>query len=153
MQKIEKRLREFIERQLSSVTKEWWKELVPEDFRKAVEDKIITSSRVLWFSEQPVSPVEYLTFPSDYTKILSFDKCWSQFEPTFHSKAILTGRLEGLGHIRHKIAHYRKVSNDERAMFEKTINWLQTCLTQAINQSPKQLPMSLDCKTSSLNNG
>lgn len=101
---------------------------ISEDLRKAVEEKIVTSSRVLWFSEQPISPEDYLTFPSDYIKVLACEKCWPEFEPTFHSRAILTGRLEGLAHIRHKIAHYRKVSNDEKAMFEKAISWLQTCL-------------------------
>lgn len=128
MQKIEKKLREFIEKKLSSVSQEWWESLVPEDVKKDVAFKMVTSSRVLWFSEQPTSPLEYISFPQDYIKILTCDQCWPHFRSAFPNKAILSGRLEGIGHIRHKIAHYRKISDDEKQMFERAIYWLQTCV-------------------------
>jgi hypothetical protein len=128
MQKVEKKLREFIEKRLSNVSQEWWEKLVPEEVKKDVDSRITTSSKVLWFSEQPTSPLEYLSFPQDYIKILTCDSCWPHFKSDFPNKAILSGRLEGLGHIRHKIAHYRKVSNDEKQMFEKAIYWLHNCV-------------------------
>ena len=128
MRKVEKKFREFIEKQLSRASPNWWKDMVPEELKKQVEEKIGTSSRVLWFSEQSTSPLDYFSFPSDYIKLLSCEKCWPLFEPAFQSKAILTGRLEGLAHIRHKIAHYRKVTHDEKIMFEKAIAWLEACM-------------------------
>jgi hypothetical protein len=128
MQKTEKVLREFIETSLSKASQKWWEDLIPDGVRKEVDDRIVRSSQALWFSEQPTSPLEYLSFPQDYIKILADAKCWPHFEPTFKRKAVLQGRLDGLGHIRHKIAHYRKVSDEEKQMFGRTIQWLKDCL-------------------------
>lgn len=128
MREIERKLREFIEKMLSSASQEWWKELVPPELQNDIDTRMINTSKVLWFSEQPTSPLEYLSFPHEYTKIIIDDKCWSCFKSTFKNKAILAGRLEGLGHIRHKIAHYRKISDDENKMFSRTIQWLKNCI-------------------------
>lgn len=123
MQEIEKKLRKFIEGKFSS-DPEWWEKQVPQEVRKSVEDKINESSEVLWFSEQPISRMDYLSFPQEYSKIITCDECWKTFEPTFRHRAIIRGKLSGLGQIRHKIAHYRKISERERQMFEETIKWL-----------------------------
>ena len=128
MQKTEKNLRELIENALSKASPKWWEDLIPEGVRKDVDDRIVRSSQALWFSEQPTSPLEYLSFPQDYIKILTDVKCWPHFEPTFKRKTVLQGRLDGLGHIRHKIAHYRKISDEEKHMFGRTIQWLQDYL-------------------------
>lgn len=128
MQTIERRLRKLVESKLSASEPDWWEKLVPDDLRKEVDTRMTESSEILWFSEQPISPIEYLMFPKDYIKIITHDKCWNNFKDIFKHKAILRGRLEGLGHIRHKVAHYRKISDDEKQMFGRTIKWLQDCL-------------------------
>lgn len=128
MQETEKRLREFIEKHLFDVSPDWWQTLVPDDLRKEVEGLLTSSSKILWFSEQPTSPLEYLSFPRSYIRIVTCDTCWPHFKDTFKHKAILEGRLEGLGHIRHKIAHYRRISEDEKQMFGRTIQWLNGCI-------------------------
>lgn len=128
MQETERKLREFIVKQLSNASPDWWQTLVPEDLRKEVEGLLVSSSKILWFSEQPTSPLEYLSFPRSYIRIITCDACWQQFKGAFKHKAILEGRLEGLGHIRHKIAHYRKISEDEKQMFGRTIRWLNECI-------------------------
>jgi hypothetical protein len=76
MQETERKLRDSIEKKLADVSKEWWGTLVPEKVRKGVEDRLTDSSRVLWFSEQPASPLEYLSFPQDYAEIITSEKCW-----------------------------------------------------------------------------
>jgi tetratricopeptide (TPR) repeat protein len=129
MQEIETKLRKYIESKLSS-NPEWWEKQIPQEVRKNVEDKINESSEVLWFSEQPISPMDYLSFPQEYIKIITCDDCWKTFESTFRHKAIIKGKLTGLGQIRHKIAHYRKISERERQMFEETIKWLDDRLKQ-----------------------
>lgn len=123
MQEIEIKLRRFIENKLSS-NPEWWEKLIPENTRKSVEEKIDTSSEALWFSEQPISPLDYLSFPREYIQIITDDNCWKHFESAFKHKAVIKGKLSGLGQIRHKIAHYRKISERERQMFEETVQWL-----------------------------
>jgi len=123
MQEIETKLRKFIEGKLLS-NPEWWVKQVPQEVRKSVEDKINESSEVLWFAEQPTYPMDYLSFPHEYIRIITCDDCWKTFEPIFGHKAIIKGKLTGLGQIRHKIAHYRKISERERQMFEETIKWL-----------------------------
>lgn len=128
MREIERKLREFIEKELSSAEQEWWEKLVPSELQKKIDERMTDSSKVLWFSEQPTSPLEYLSFPQEYIKIMTDDKCWASFKSAFKSKAILGGRLAGLGHIRHKIAHYRKISDDENRMFSRTIQWLKNCI-------------------------
>lgn len=128
MQKTERKLREFIRNKLSDTSPEWWEKLVPDELKREVDNRITESSEILWFSEQPISPLEYLTFPKEYIKIITCDNCWQYFKDTFKHKAILQGRLEGLGHIRHKVAHYRKISDDEKQMFGRTIEWLQNCI-------------------------
>ena len=128
MQNIETKMRKFIESKLSSVSPEWWEKLVPEEIRNNVDSRIRESSKVLWFSEQPTSRLDYLMFPKDYIKIITDDECWKHFESTFKHKAVIEGKLVGLGHIRHKIAHYRKISDREKQMFEETIKWLDARL-------------------------
>jgi hypothetical protein len=125
MQETERKLRVFIEKKLASASKEWWEKWVPDKLRERVEKTLIDSSRVLWFSEQPASPLEYLSFPQDYVEIITSEQCWPYFKDTFKHAAIFRGRLEGLGHIRHKIAHYRRISEDEKIMFKRTIQWLK----------------------------
>ena len=124
MQQIETKLRRFIESKLSSVSTEWWEKLIPEEIRKNVERRIRESSKVLWFSEQPMSPLDYLLFPREYIEIIINNECWKHFESVFKHKAIIEGKLVGLGHIRNKIAHYRKISDREKQMFEEAIKWL-----------------------------
>jgi hypothetical protein len=128
MQETERKLREFIRNKLSDASPEWWEKLVPDELKREVDNRMTESSEILWFSEQPISPVEYLTFPKEYIKIITCDNCWPYFKDSFKHKAILQGRLEGLGHIRHKVAHYRKISDDEKQMFNRTIQWLQNCI-------------------------
>jgi len=123
MQEVERKLRKFIESRLSS-DPEWWEKLIPEEVKKAVGEKITTSSEILWFSEQPLSPLDYLIFPREYVQIITDDKCWDFFKTAFGHKAIIRGKLSGLGQIRNKIAHYRKISDRERQMFEETVKWL-----------------------------
>jgi len=123
MQEVERKLRKFIEGKLSS-DPEWWEKLVPEEVKKSVGEKITTSSEILWFSEQPLSPLDYLMFPREYVQIITDDKCWELFKSAFGHKAIIRGKLSGLGQIRNKIAHYRKISDRERQMFEETVKWL-----------------------------
>lgn len=125
---IENKLRKFIEKQLSNACQDWWQKLIPDTLREEVDRRMIDTSRVLWFSEQPTSPLEYLSFPKDYINVIKYDKCWPHFKDAFKHKAILEGRLEGLGHIRHKIAHYRKISTTEKRMFDQAIRWLRDCL-------------------------
>ncbi len=128
MQKIETKLRRFIEDRLSGVYKEWWEKLIAEEIRKNVENRIKESSKVLWFSEQPISPLDYLLFPREYIEIITNNECWKHFKSDFKHKAMIEGKLIGLGHIRNKIAHYRKTSDREKQMFEETIKWLEGCL-------------------------
>ena len=130
MEKIEAKLRKFIEKNLQKASKEWQEELIPKELQDKINDRIMESSRVLWFSEQPTSPLLYLTFPSEYIILITDDNCWTTFKAAFEHKEVLKGRLKGLAQIRHKIAHYRKISPIEREMFEQAIQWLENCMTK-----------------------
>jgi len=123
MQEIETKLRKFIESKFS-VDTEWYEKRVSEEIKKSIEDRIKDSSELLWFSEQTTSPLDYLLFPREYIALITDDKNWKDFEPTFKHKALIEGKLKGLGQIRNKIAHYRRISIPEKQMFEETINWI-----------------------------
>jgi hypothetical protein len=127
MQEIETKLRKFIESKLSSTT-DWYEKRIPERIRKNIEKRIKQSSELLWFSEQLVSPLNYLTFPREYVEVMTDDANWKDFEPNFKHKAIIKGKMNGLGQIRNKIAHYRKISDNEKQMFKETVDWISNHL-------------------------
>ena len=119
---LEGKLRELIERELSKVSRNWWKERVPKDVRENAEKRREQEKRT---PGAKVYPIKYYLDFSDYIKIICRRDNWRDaFKKYFKDVEWISTRLKELQIIRNKIAHYKPLSErdkDKLALFVKEI--------------------------------
>lgn len=126
LRNLEKSLRSFIQKWLSSISSNWWKEFIPNDVRDNAE-KRKTHNEILWpwHSASGLHPIHFIDF-ADYSKIISRKDNWKNiFKRIFGGESpIIATKLKELEPIRHSIAHSRSLSRDESkklALYSKEI--------------------------------
>ena len=119
---LERALREFIGRELSRVSLDWWAEgRVPRGSRtRAEERKQKREHPFPWLSQQDLPAKEYLDF-SDYAEIMTMERNWKDvFEPIFVRPEVIQGKLLELGILRNDIAHMRELRPADKEAFIAT---------------------------------
>lgn len=111
LQRLENALREFIYRELSKITPNWWIQRVPSDVRQLAEGrKAGNESLWPWHQEKDLPLIYYVDFP-DYIKIITRKDNWKDvFAPIFRDKEAISTKLRELEPIRNDIAHSREIS-------------------------------------------
>jgi len=114
LQKLETKLRECIQTQLETLSKNWWKERVPNDVREKAElRKTKNEQQWPWHTSKDLSPIFYVDF-TDYVKIITRKDNWEQvFKTIFKDKEAISVKLRELEPIRNAIAHFRELSPRE----------------------------------------
>ena len=111
LQKLETKLRECIQTQLETVSKNWWKERIPKDVQEKVElRKTKNEKQWPWHISKDLPFVYYVDF-TDYLKIITRRDNWNQvFKTIFRDREAISVRLRELEPIRNAIAHFRRLS-------------------------------------------
>jgi DNA sulfur modification protein DndB len=111
MRRVEESLRESIADCLSAVTKNWWKERIPQDVReKAQERKDLDESPWPWMEGKQYPAHFYMNF-SEYSKVISKRDNWREaFGRVFRDEEWVRVVLKDLEKIRNDIAHSRDLS-------------------------------------------
>ncbi len=113
---LECALREFIVSKLSSTTKNWWKQKIPNDVRQEAEERKSRNAALWpWLEEEELHPIHYASFP-DYVKIITRSDNWKQiFSVHFVDKNIISSKLRELEPIRNNVAHFRELRKPHKA--------------------------------------
>lgn len=119
LQRLENALREFISKELSKITPDWWIQRVPSDVRQRAEDRKAQSEKLWpWHLEKDLSLIYYVDFP-DYIKIITRKDNWKDiFAPIFRDKDAVSTKLRELEPVRNNIAHSRETSTHAREKLE-----------------------------------
>jgi len=114
LQKLETKLRECIQTQLETVSKNWWKERIPKDAQEKVElRKTKNEKQWPWHISKDLPFVYYVDF-TDYLKIITRRDNWNQvFKTIFKDRDAISVKLRELEPIRNAIAHFRGLSRRE----------------------------------------
>jgi len=115
LRELETALRGHIRLRLSGLTPSWWTQRVPEDVRKAAEDRRLRRERMWpWSKGEEGDALGYLDF-ADYLKIISKRDNWRDaFQSTFKDEEILRAKLRELEAIRNDVAHMRPLTPAQR---------------------------------------
>jgi hypothetical protein len=116
---LERALREFIDRELSRVSRDWWGEgrLPQENRARAEERKQKREHPFPWLSQQNLPSKEYLDF-SDYAEIITMDRNWNEvFQPIFIRPEVIQGKLIEISILRNDIAHMRELPPLDKETF------------------------------------
>jgi hypothetical protein len=100
---VENALRKCIYNELNSRDPNWWKNLIPNDIRMFVEERMSKSRTV------DKNYVQYLDF-SDYIKIIANRNNWQYFEKYFGIKEKFEFEMDELRLIRNSVAHNRTLT-------------------------------------------
>ncbi len=116
---LEKKLRLLIEKELSNITPNWWKERIPDDVRMNAEDRKARNENPWPWHDRTSDPlVSYLDF-NDYVKVMIKKDNWREaFEKIFIEKELTSAKLRELDPIRKMIAHARDLSDRDFARLE-----------------------------------
>ncbi len=119
LQRLENALREFISKELSKKTPDWWNQRVPSDVsQRAEERKNKSESLWPWHQEKDLPLIYYVDFP-DYIRIITRRDNWKEtFAPIFRDKEAISTKLRELEPIRNDIAHSRDISAQAREKLE-----------------------------------
>ncbi len=121
---IEVGLRELIIESLSSLDSRWWKTRLPPDLIAKVKNGREVEKKIKWINLTPHHPLYYIDFP-DLKKIIDRNDNWRDiFQNCFSDKEVLDGALRGLEPIRNKMAHNRKLSQEEVNMLSNSLSIL-----------------------------
>lgn len=119
LQRLESSLREFISKELSKVTPDWWIQRVPADVSQNAENRKAKDEKLWpWHQEKDLPLIYYVDFP-DYIKIITRKDNWKDvFAPIFRDKDAVSTKLRELEPIRNDIAHSREISAHAREKLE-----------------------------------
>jgi hypothetical protein len=131
---IEQQLRQLVEYRLSEARGEnAWKQLVPNDIRVLVEDRIKKHEK-----NKPYEIGQYQTLSaklvffqfSDYFKIIQMKTNWPLFEDIFGTEQAIA-KYSGLAiDARNALKHGRDLTQVDLASAEAGLTWLEACLTK-----------------------
>jgi len=127
LKEVENNLREVIEKELSALSSNWWKERVPPDVSQNAEERMNNKTKTWpWQEDEDLSPIHYINFP-EYQKIITRKNNWREaFEKYFKDPKNISTKLEELEPIRNKIAHMRgeltPTEKDRLRMYSRDIN-------------------------------
>ena len=127
LKEVENNLREVIEKELSALSSNWWKERVPPDVSLYAEERMDNKTKTWpWQEDEDLSPIHYINFP-EYQKIITRKNNWREaFEKYFKDPKNISTKLEELEPIRNKIAHMRgeltPTEKDRLRMYSRDIN-------------------------------
>lgn len=116
---LERVLREFIDLELSTASRDWWAEgRLPRESRiQAEERKQKREHPFPWLSQQDLPAREYLDF-SDYAEIITMERNWNEvFQPIFIRPEVIRGKLIELNLLRNDIAHMRGLPSLDKETF------------------------------------
>lgn len=111
---LEIHLRKLIENALAKISKNWWKERIPDGVRtKAEERKQKNEKSWPWYTGKDLHPIAYVDF-TDYVQIIRRRDNWREvFQDIFKEEEVIAAKLKELEHIRNAIAHSRDLTHDE----------------------------------------
>ena len=131
LQKLETKLRECIQTQLETVSKNWWKERIPKDVQEKAElRKTKNEKQWPWHTTKDLPFVFYIDF-TDYVKIITKRDNWKQvFKEIFKERETISVKLRELEPIRNAIAHFRELNRREldklKLLSEEIISCIST---------------------------
>jgi hypothetical protein len=151
--KLEVGLREFLIDTFGREDQKWWKLRLPPDVLGKLKDGREKERKIKWVELLPHHPIYYIDFP-DLKKIIEVKDNWRDaFQTFFGDKDVFCGGLRELEPIRNKIAHSRKISDNEVHMlkgniakFESAIGkerWDKLILGQTVEPSISEKIISL----------
>jgi len=116
LKRLETKLRECIQTSLEKVSRNWWKERIPEDVQdRARLRKEGNEKQWPWHAEKDLPLIFYVDF-ADYAKIIIRRDNWEQvFKQIFREKDIILAKLKELEPIRNAVAHVRDLSQRQLA--------------------------------------
>lgn len=119
--KLEVGLREFLIDTLGREDQKWWKQRLPPDVLDKLKEGREKERKIKWVELMPHHPIYYIDFP-DLKKIIEIKDNWRDaFQVHFGDKDVFCGGLRELEPIRNKIAHSRRVSENEVHMLKGNI--------------------------------
>lgn len=135
LRKLETELRYFIECSLSNLSKNWWKEKIPDDVRNNAEERKNRNENLWpWYNiNQNLPPIAYIDF-SDYIKIISRRDNWQEvFKDVFKNKEWITTKLNELEPIRNAIAHNRPLTEESIQRLKLNVNDILKAIDYYLN--------------------
>lgn len=131
LKELEESLREFIVRKLSMTSENWWKETIPQDIQKNVEERKNRNAQLWpWTDEAEIEPIHFINFP-DYVKIITKRDNWKNiFSKYFVDKKIISSKLRELEPIRNNVAHFRVLRKSQIAKLRLYSEEIEKCVSQ-----------------------
>lgn len=119
LKRLETRLREVIEKELSAITPSWWKQRITNDVRTNAEARKNAHDNLWpWYSSTAGSPMSFLDF-NDYAKIVARSDNWKDvFVKIFSEKELIQAKLRELDPLRKAVAHSRDLGPRDLARLE-----------------------------------
>jgi len=115
LQQLELALNGLVQRQLSKLTNDWWKQRIPDDVRAEAQGRKDRDQKPWrWYEKRDLHLIHYLTF-ADYAKIISRKDNWRDaFAEMFGDKEMVLLRLRELEPIRNIVMHPSKPLSPEQ---------------------------------------
>lgn len=111
--KIEVGLREFLIDTFGKEDQKWWKQRLPPEVYTKLIKGIEKERKIKWIDLIPHHPLYYIDF-SDLKKIIENEGNWiDALQKIFGDKNVYCGGLRELEPIRNRIAHNRKISDND----------------------------------------
>ena len=131
---IEQQLRRLVERRFNEVRgASAWKQLVPNDIRSLVEDRIKKhEANKLYEIDQHQSLAAKLMFCqfSDYFKIIQVKTNWPLFDDVFGTEASFAKYSSLAIEARNALKHGRDLTHVDLSAAETGLSWLEECLVK-----------------------
>ena len=109
LKKLEEKIRQFLEQELSELSSQWWKQRIPGDVKENAEKrKEKDEQRKNWnYTKQPL--ISYIDF-TDYEKVITQKNNWEDvFQHIFRDKPAISSKLKEIDPIRNAISHTRNL--------------------------------------------
>jgi len=126
---IETALRELIIELLETTFgSKWYKSKLPGDILKKYKNSLNSEKKIKFSQLIPHHPIYYIDFP-DLLKIIIRDDNWNTiFKKIFVRKENISSSLSDLDYIRNKVAHNRKISNEDIKIIEASLTKINKCI-------------------------